>query len=63
MRGDKDYRHWYARGWRYSSRETATLDRGDSIGAPEAWYDGYLDYATGREKWHYADCDGSCGRH
>lgn len=34
------------------------LDRADQRGEPEAWYDGYLDAAAGREKWHLRDCDG-----
>jgi hypothetical protein len=53
-----EYKAWYNRGWRASARENATLERGDAIGAPDAWYDGYLDYAAGREKWHLALCDG-----
>ena len=58
-----DYRKWYERGWRYSHRETATLDHGDSMGYPDAWYDGYHDWASGREKWHFLNCDGSDGPH
>lgn len=61
-RADSEYRRWYERGWRYSSRGTATLDHGDAIGAPDAWYDGYLDLAGGREKWHLATCSG-CPEH
>lgn len=46
-----DYRRWYDLGWRYSGRDSATLDHGDVLGAPDAWYDGYHDYASGRPKW------------
>jgi hypothetical protein len=49
---DPEYRRWYDRGWRYSARPSCSLDYGDSIGAPGAWYDGYLDRATDGEKWH-----------
>jgi hypothetical protein len=50
------WRKDYERGWRYSGRETATLDHLDAIGASSARYDGYLDYAVGREKWHALNC-------
>lgn len=53
---DAEYRKQYEAGWRYSHRETATLDYGDAHNAPDPWYDGYLDYATGRDKWHRAYC-------
>lgn len=52
-----EYRAAYEKGWRYSARPTATLDHGDAIRAPDAWYDGYLDLAGGREKWHRLHCD------
>lgn len=57
-----EYRRNYNRGWRYSQRPTATLDHGDANGEPDSWYDGYLDYATGREKWHLLHCQdhGDC---
>jgi hypothetical protein len=60
-----EYKRWYNKGWRYSSSSAATLDHGDSIGAPDAWYDGYLDLAAGREKWHLAHCqtNGGCPEH
>jgi hypothetical protein len=56
------YRHWYNRGWRYALTPTATLEHGDNINAPGAWYDGYLDQAAGRDKWHLATCAG-CPEH
>ena len=52
-----EYRKAYNRGWRYSHRDTASLEHGDFNGEPNAWYDGYLDYATAREKWHTLRCD------
>lgn len=63
-----EYRKDYNAGWRYSHSETATLDHGDAINASDAWYDGYLDYSTSREKWHYLHCPahhngpGGCGK-
>jgi hypothetical protein len=59
---DADYKHWYAKGWRYSVSPTATLDHLDAIRAPDAMYDGYLDRAAGREKWHLPNCHG-CAEH
>jgi hypothetical protein len=50
------YRADYERGWRYAWRPTATLDHLDARGASEAAYDGYLDAAAGREKWHRLHC-------
>ena len=60
---DPAYRRAYNAGWRYSTTSpNPTLDHGDEKGAPEAWYDGYLDAAAGRDKWHLATCDG-CPEH
>jgi hypothetical protein len=53
-----DYRKAYNAGWRYSQNGANGLDHGDAIGAPDAWYDGYLDLAAGREKWHQLHCTG-----
>ena len=54
----------YERGWRYSKRETATLDHLDRTGASDAMYDGYMDYAMDRPKWHSLICDaGKTGSH
>jgi hypothetical protein len=58
MTPDQPYRSRYERGWRYSGRAGATLDHLDATRAPEAAYDGYLDRAAGREKWHLAWCTG-----
>jgi hypothetical protein len=57
-----EYKRWYNRGWRYSGGSAATLEHGDATNAPDAWYDGYLDYAAGREKWHLPRCRG-CPEH
>lgn len=57
------YRAAYNRGWKTSERASdGALDRADSRGEPDAWYDGYLDSATGREKWHIPNCPdhGNC---
>jgi hypothetical protein len=61
---DPEYKRWYNKGWRYSASGSASvsLDHGDAMGAPDAWEDGYLDYAAGREKWHLAFCRG-CPEH
>ena len=48
----KAYKKHYNRGWRSSAGPYASLDRGDSNNEPDAWYDGYLDLACGRAKWH-----------
>lgn len=58
-----EYRRDYERGWRYSDRETATLDHLDAKGASVAEYDGYLDKACGREKWHLRDCSDPTHNH
>jgi hypothetical protein len=34
----------------------ATLDHLGTQGASDATYDGYLDQAAGRPKWHLRDC-------
>lgn len=55
------YRDDYERGWRYSHSSTATLDHLDAKRASDAEQDGYLDFATGREKWHLAWCRDGAG--
>lgn len=64
-----EYSKAYRRGWRHSSTVHASLDNnpypwhpglqvGDaSNGLNDAWEDGYLDYAAGREKWHLLHCE------
>lgn len=52
----ESYPYHYNRGWRASARPTPSLDRADKRHEPEAWYDGYFDYAAGREKWHLMYC-------
>ena len=52
-----EYRAAYNRGWRASATTTGgALDRADARREPDAWYDGYLDHAAGREKWHLLHC-------
>lgn len=61
----EDYRRDYERGWRYSNSGLTgnpSLDHLDAKGASEAEYDGYLDAAASREKWHLAFCD-NCPEH
>ena len=51
------YKNDYNRGWQASKRAGSnTLDRADSRGESQAWYDGYHDYAAGRPKWHALTC-------
>lgn len=66
MRPPKDqaYVTAYNRGWKAGQRETfGALERADFRNEHEAWYDGYLDAAAGREKWHLASCSSheACG--
>lgn len=62
-----EYRKAYKRGWASAQRGIGGLDRADARNEVDAWYDGYLDAAAGREKWHLRDCeahhnnDGGCG--
>jgi hypothetical protein len=55
-----EYTRHYNRGWRASQGGgggvSSPLERADSRGEPKAWYDGYLDDAVGREKFHSRDC-------
>lgn len=54
----RQYKEDYNRGWRYSTTSPdPTLDRLDRKRAPEAEYDGYLDAAASREKWHLLHCE------
>ena len=51
------YKADYERGWRYSSTSpNPTLDHLDAKGARDAEYDGYLDAAASRAKWHLLHC-------
>lgn len=56
-RDEDNYRKAYRRGWRTSER-VGNLDRADADGRSDddAWMDGYLDYAAGREEWHLLFC-------
>lgn len=52
-----EYRKAYERGWRAAQRSTGTaLEAADLRRELDAWYDGYHDYAAGRDKWHLAHC-------
>lgn len=55
--GEAAYRERYNAGWRYSERG-GSLDRADDLGLTdnEAWYDGYLDMAAGRDRYHITFC-------
>lgn len=51
-----DYRHDYLLGWEASKRGAeGALERADDRNVSHAWYDGYLDFATGRDKWTWRD--------
>lgn len=55
--GRTAYNAAYNRGWRHSQTANASIDNqpaGADVGW--AWEDGYLDYATDREKFHRRDC-------
>lgn len=53
----KEYNQHYSRGWGASARMSSTaLERADRKGEPNSWYDGYLDHAADREKFHTRDC-------
>jgi hypothetical protein len=56
--GTPEYRRSYGAGWRYSQTANANLDYADATGrsANQAWMDGYMDGAAGREKWHLLHC-------
>ena len=52
-RGTPEYNRDYQKGWAASMRlSDGALDRADQRGVSHAWYDGYMDNAAGREKWH-----------
>jgi hypothetical protein len=60
-----EYRRDYLAGWRASDRaKDGTLERADDRNASAGWYDGYLDRAAGREKWHIPRCPNhdTCGQ-
>ncbi len=59
----QEYTKHYNRGWGSSERATRStgygdspLERADDRKEPEAWYDGYLDHAGDRPKYHTRDC-------
>ena len=58
-------RRHYSRGYAASGRRPtqielnggpSQLERADDRGEPSAWYDGYMDYATDRPKFHSLEC-------
>jgi hypothetical protein len=59
-KGGPEYNRHYNRGWRasqnWSGSDPAPLERADMKGEPGAWYDGYMDYAVDRPKFHSRDC-------
>lgn len=65
-----DYdRDAYTRGWKASARTQGfALEQADGRGEPNEWYDGYMDNACGRDKWHRPLCpahhneEGGCGQ-
>ena len=57
------YKKNYRRGWAASIRgaladndRSTPLDRADARNEKDAWYDGYMDCATGRKEWHMLFC-------
>ena len=60
-RGGPEYTGHYNRGWKASQGGGANsaLDRADFRHEPDAWYDGYHDYAADRPKFHSRDCPAS----
>jgi hypothetical protein len=56
-KGSPEYKRDYRLGWAASERGTeGALDRADGRNVSHAWYDGYMDSACGREKWHLMHC-------
>jgi len=54
-----EYRKAYRRGWKAgNSSAYGSLDNATMRGEPDAWYDGYMDKAIGREMWHSLTCEG-----
>ena len=59
---EREYTGHYNRGWgssegaSNSSNDYSPLEAADVRHEPDGWYDGYLDYATDRPKYHSRDC-------
>jgi len=51
----KNYNRGRAASQRWGGTFPSPIERADDRGEAAAWYDGYLDYAAGREKWHGPD--------
>ncbi|HZW75470.1 MAG TPA: hypothetical protein VFF43_18135 [Caldimonas sp.] len=51
-----EYARDYRLGWNASERcSEGALERADARDVSHAWYDGYMDSATGRVKWTYRE--------
>lgn len=57
------YNQAYEKGWRASNRPDHDLDSAEARfrrrygdAQWDAWLDGWMDVACGREKWHLRDC-------
>lgn len=55
----------YRRGWSASERASeGALERADMRNEPNEWYDGYMDFAAVRPKYHSRDHDpATCKEH
>jgi hypothetical protein len=61
-----DYNAWYTAGWKAAQRSTDMSAAEERFiarsgepwagAAHNAFEDGWLDWATGRDKWHSRDC-------
>ena len=70
-----EYARFYNRGWRASAGDLSMGEAEDRFlrrshpteAQHDAWQDGWLDYASDRDKWHLRDCPnhghgpGTCG--
>lgn len=56
--GVQFYHMWYRKGWKRSATVGTISMAADLLptDAHNAWMDGYLDNATGREMWHLYHC-------
>lgn len=58
---EAEYRKAYNRGWRFKGDLSAADEKHYTDN--EAWTDGYMDQAAGRDKWHLLNCPdhNTCG--
>lgn len=56
--GVQFYHMWYRKGWKRSATVGSISEFADTLpsDAHDAWMDGYLDNATGRDMWHLWEC-------